>query len=215
MVAAKAPKTKHYSKSESLNYRVASAVCQKNLGEKYMKKIGDLMSKQSDKVSSRAAGKREKRFNKRKLQVSTVEYKRKRFQLKQSSRSEKNSNELREGTTYETNICLSDPDEMEMLSIPGHIEAPPAVPLNSDFVKNSKVVVFDLETTSLYSECEIVQIAATDGETHFNEYILPAGNINWKASKVNGISKNCGKLFVHGNEVQASSSYFLDISRNG
>ena len=59
-----------------------------------------------------------------------------------------------------------------MLKIPGHIEEPPAVPLNSDIVKNSNVVVFDLKTTSLYSECEKVQIAATDGETHFNEYYL-------------------------------------------
>lgn len=38
IIARKAPKSVFYSSSESYDFRVASAVAQKNLGEKYVKK---------------------------------------------------------------------------------------------------------------------------------------------------------------------------------
>lgn len=38
-VASKAPKARHYSGSESLDYRVKAAACQKNLGHSYVEKV--------------------------------------------------------------------------------------------------------------------------------------------------------------------------------
>ena len=38
-VASKAPKARHYSGSESLDYRVKAAVCQKNLGHSYVEMV--------------------------------------------------------------------------------------------------------------------------------------------------------------------------------
>ena len=39
MVAAKVPKNRHYSSSESLCFRVGSAVCMKNLGQMYLPEV--------------------------------------------------------------------------------------------------------------------------------------------------------------------------------
>lgn len=38
-VASKAPKARHYSGSESLDYHVKAAACQKNLGHSYVEKV--------------------------------------------------------------------------------------------------------------------------------------------------------------------------------
>ena len=77
--------------------------------------------------------------------------------------------------------------------------------------------MFDLETTSLSRDCDIVQISAVtlDGMSKFNQYILPSQNIAYSASKVTGITMNGGKLFLHGRPVESVSikealSSFLD-----
>jgi DNA polymerase III alpha subunit (gram-positive type) len=51
-------------------------------------------------------------------------------------------------------------------------------------------IFFDLETTGLGKDCDIVQIAAVheNGKT-FNKYIIPEADIEEEASKVNGITK--------------------------
>ena len=38
-VASKAPKARHYSGSESLDYRVKAAACQKNMGHEYVSMV--------------------------------------------------------------------------------------------------------------------------------------------------------------------------------
>ena len=41
MVASETPKNCHHSKSESLDFRIASTVCQKNVGETYLKVVNE------------------------------------------------------------------------------------------------------------------------------------------------------------------------------
>ena len=72
MIAAKAPKSKHYSESQSLEFRISSAICQKNLGVKYLIKVnacvgfslGKVLGKKSEQAS----------YKTRKLFQSTIEY---------------------------------------------------------------------------------------------------------------------------------------------
>jgi DNA polymerase III epsilon subunit-like protein len=51
-------------------------------------------------------------------------------------------------------------------------------------------IFFDLETTGLGKDCDIVQIAAVheNGKT-FNRYIIPEVDIEEDATKINGITK--------------------------
>ena len=51
IVASKAPKNCHYSKSESLDFRIASIVCQKNVGETYLKVVNEEMNLSPGKVN--------------------------------------------------------------------------------------------------------------------------------------------------------------------
>ncbi|XP_078534085.1 uncharacterized protein LOC144820784 [Lissotriton helveticus] len=81
------------------------------------------------------------------------------------------------------------------------LETPPllAKPQMEVFsVKQPMVLVFfDLETTSLAKDCEIVQLAAICGEKTFDKYILPVGGMSPGASRVTGLTVSGGILRLH------------------
>ena len=77
MVASKARKSCHYSKSESFDFRLASAVCRKNAGEYYMQTANEAVGLSPGKVRSSVCQQRENIFEKRKVQNSSSEGKRK------------------------------------------------------------------------------------------------------------------------------------------
>lgn len=62
---------------------------------------------------------------------------------------------------------------------------------------------FDLETTSLNTDCDITQIAAVSGSSQFNTYVSPEQKISPKAAAVTGLTTQGGILFLHGNPVSA------------
>ena len=83
MVAAVAPKSRHYCSSDSLDLRVSAAVCKKNLGSNYCVK---LMEKLKVPVNRQLQERFEKIANiakKRSLAVNMKPAKRRRLQLKQ------------------------------------------------------------------------------------------------------------------------------------
>ena len=76
MVASKAPKAHHYSKSENLTFRIVSAVSQKKHGEGYLRIV--------NKVAGVSTGKLLQIFQSHKMHNSTNEANRRRLHLKQS-----------------------------------------------------------------------------------------------------------------------------------
>lgn len=94
--------------------------------------------------------------------------------------------------------CLSSKDGE---SSSASLETPPllAKPRMEYFsVKQPMVLVFfDLETTSLAKDCEIVQLAAICGEKTFDRYILPVKGMSAGASRVTGLTVSGGILHLH------------------
>ena len=117
MVAAKAPKSKHYSKSEALDFRVASAVCQKNVGEGYMVPVFQSAGLSPGAVTKVSAQRIDKAAEKRRAKATTKEFKRRRLELKQTAYASTGQKELREGLTYQSSIALEIIDESATLSI--------------------------------------------------------------------------------------------------
>ena len=113
--------------------------------------------------------------------------------------------ELKEGVTYQSNMGVTDYDELQTITIPSHDTTPLYHPVLGAETKLK--LIFDLETTSLYDNCELTQIAATttEGEVRFSQYILPEGEIDKNASKVTGITKSCNRLFLNGRPVSSVS----------
>lgn len=78
-----------------------------------------------------------------------------------------------------------------------------------------KQVFFDIETTSLSLDCDIIQISAKYENNIFNVYIVPSKPIAKGAAKVTGLSMSCGQLCYKGKPINAiapfeSAKAFLD-----
>ncbi|XP_076071750.1 uncharacterized protein LOC143043225 [Mytilus galloprovincialis] len=154
MLAAKAPKAKHYSSSASLGYRVDSSILQKNEGYAYVSEVHASMGLSPGEETIKRSSKINMKRKKTKEKAKTKEAKRRRFFLKQTRTSKTASKEIREGKTYESEIGLkSEVPDKESQEIP-EIQDIIKIPLNEQEVIKAPVVVFDLETTGL-SKCKI------------------------------------------------------------
>ena len=69
------------------------------------------------------------------------------------------------------------------------------------------IIFFDLETTRLGRNAEIIQIGAVhENGQEFKIYIVPEGNIDPEAAKVNGFVKHGNRLFMNGRCIQSAAS---------
>ena len=87
MVAAKAPKNRHYSSSESLCFRASSALCKKDIGQTYLSKVyqmGGTDTQTTTRIIGMRPGMRHvNETEKRKLKIATRDFKLRRNQLRQ------------------------------------------------------------------------------------------------------------------------------------
>ena len=130
-VAAKAPKTKHYSKSETLDYRISAAVCQKNVGEGYLPLVYEGMGLSPGRVTKILASRFDKNVSKRRVRQATKAYKHRRLNLKQQNYSSAGQKELREGVTYQSSVCLEGDNlaDSYTISIPSMMIQPESRPI--------------------------------------------------------------------------------------
>ena len=144
MVAAKAPKNRHYSSSESLCFRVGSAVRMKNLGQMSLPEVYQRAGLTQTAATTRFAMRESKKALKRKRMTGTKEWKLRKNELRKKRTSTNNALEIREGVTYQSSIALQAADQ-DSEEIPEPICHPAAekVPIN-----NYCHISFDVETTS-------------------------------------------------------------------
>ena len=98
LASMKAPKMHQYSKSESLDFRIAFSVCQKNISRTYMTDVNTALGLSPRKISHKFSSQQEKVKHKKKEKSSSVQFKKRRPQLKESS-SSRSQLQLREGVT--------------------------------------------------------------------------------------------------------------------
>ncbi|XP_011170619.1 uncharacterized protein LOC105203515 [Solenopsis invicta] len=77
IIAQKCIKSRYYASSESLNFRVAAAVCQKNLGHKYMENVFDKLQLTSTQETIKFRHQKDMKREKRALRSKQVAYKKK------------------------------------------------------------------------------------------------------------------------------------------
>ncbi|KAK3704313.1 hypothetical protein QZH41_007491 [Actinostola sp. cb2023] len=240
VVATKAPKTRHYGASESINFRVAAGVCQYNEDLDYLthttkKKLGlDECVVTTEYVKNGSLKRKREQERKKKWSV-----KRRRKELKKTRVRVKEREERKEGCSYESGIAVTEEgkvvpkgvlnetlnnfSEEDLHTIDGlvnnyeQMETPSeALPPRDHF----KCFTFDLETTGLKRDSEIVQIACAsleNKEITFNSYSVPVGSISPQASKVNKLStsfRSGKKVLLRDNKVVCSDINSQDALEN-
>ena len=152
IVASKNPKARHYSASESLCYRVAAAVCQKNIGSTYVTNVyNNLQLSPGRHTVAYRQQKDKKREIKAKLS-KTIEIKKRRLYAKKMRSLNAVANQRQEGVTYESGVSLNNISEIT-LNVQSNKEA-----RELKDVTKYEVVYFDIETTGLKSTDEICQV---------------------------------------------------------
>ncbi|VDI11824.1 Hypothetical predicted protein [Mytilus galloprovincialis] len=183
MIALKAPKTKHFSSSSSLNYRVSSAVLQKNEGYHYISELNTSIGLSPGNETIRRGSKLNLQRSKKKAKTQSKEWK-KRIFLKKKRAKRIVLSETKEGTTYQSSIGFQIDQKKD------DIENIPDMPDDSDQVvtTDAPLVVFDLETTGLSRFSDITQIAACNVDRIFSRYIFPNQPISAEASRITGLT---------------------------
>lgn len=124
--------------------------------------------------------------------TSTRKFKKQRLHLKQRAANREISAEVKEGDTYKTELELA-------ADTPDIFEIPDQSKLNL----HKPSVIFDLETTGLSRQSDIIQLAAISDSVSFNKYIHPRKTITTEASNITKLTVVEGELCYNGNVVEA------------
>ena len=108
IVGTKAPKIRHYGSSESLNFRVASGVCQFNEGYGYLTQTTKALGLEESKVTSVFVSRQSKKRKREQERKKEPGVKRRRKELKKMKIRKKERLEGNEGSTYGTGIGVTE-----------------------------------------------------------------------------------------------------------
>ena len=200
IVFSKAPKSRHYAGSESLQTRVNCAVAQKNVGYEYVSEINKATGLSPGTVTQMDVLRRAKK-RKCSLDVkNTRKYKRKRLFASMKNKKSDKVSAVKEGTTYQSDIGLI--PGVDVTEIPEIQNCPEKNPVKDTSITCSEVY-FDIETTSLAMQCDITQISAVCFDKYFDQYVTPIQNISTEASNVTGLTFSKGVLFYNSKPVKS------------
>ena len=213
MVRAHANKAHHLCGSGSLKARVDCTVALKNEGDSYLTEVYKQHGLSPGQFYKKHAGRMDNRRSYNREYQASVAVKRRKLNFSRNKSAAQKANELREGTSYESNIDSAPVSAMDIQVIPQPVDAP--VYKKIEDKENINLVYFDLETTSLARDCDIIQLAAVHGEQTFDRYVMPEKEIDRRASDATGLSVRKGKLYygqkpVETIEVGECLKLFLD-----
>ncbi|KAL1487723.1 hypothetical protein ABEB36_015630 [Hypothenemus hampei] len=211
VTTSKAPKTRCYGLSESSDFRVAASVCNINIGPSYIKQVTNVINvspttRRSDKFYDGMILQRKRRNEK----IKTKKFKRRRRLVQNNRTALKYRLGQKEGDSYVSGMGFIDQDFVnDCLSSAEQVSVGSTLHQVNDFTKlpysAGKIVVFDLETTSLAVNAEIVQIGAICDDKIFNIYIQPTKQISSSASAKNLLRKIGDDLFFAGTKVKSET----------
>ncbi|CAC5391441.1 unnamed protein product [Mytilus coruscus] len=201
-ISTKAPKSKHFGGSQSLGYRVASAISQKNEDRNYVVEVNKTHSLSPCKFKCQQREHLNSKRKREKAKATTPAFKRKRRDKKGSRVKSVRAKEIREGDSYSSAISCIEEDCPDIEEIP--LPAAENDNINSHLV-NTATVFFDLETTGLGISCDITQITAVFGTKKFSQYVMPQQPITPAASKVTGLTRLGNILYRNGIPVPHQS----------
>lgn len=192
MIAHKSPKNKCYSKTAASDFRVASAVLVKNEGEKCLLGLREKLGLPSGEFTAQYATAYDKNRDDRATRSKLPEQKLQRIELAAKREKLKHKNEAAEGTQYRSNMGMNSDDLQIAL---GDIKLP-----NGTSQLDCDLVYFDLVTSGLRADGEILQIAAKCKNRQFSVYVKPTRGIRSSTTSLRFLNSD---LYVDNKKVDA------------
>ena len=205
LVGTKNPKKRFYGGSESSDFRTAAAVVQFNEGYEYLSQVESKISTTAGENLSNYVESMQRKHQRSATRKRTMSTKRKRKERKMKRNVRQTRAERSEGTMYSSGIGLQfvTDEEIASLAVSGkqsvvdeflkEKRTAPVKPTPKSQVPEQHGLssfVYDIETTGLSKEAEIIQLACVNitGEHMFSSYVLPTCSIERSASKVTGLT---------------------------
>uniref|UniRef100_A0A8W8P2F2 Exonuclease domain-containing protein n=1 Tax=Magallana gigas TaxID=29159 RepID=A0A8W8P2F2_MAGGI len=181
-----------------------ASVAQKNMGESYLIQVNKRLGLSPGTYTRRLAAQKDLAARRKRALAVTSKAKKRRLHLRAKRNQTAASRETREPVNYCPQVAPNDNEE----SLGTAVEIPPPItrpaPEPAEFSKeNNPFIYFDLESTGLARNSHITQIAAVCGNEKFSQYVMPKVPMTSKAAEVTGIDVINGKMYCHGNEVNA------------
>ncbi|KAK0175023.1 hypothetical protein PV327_008808 [Microctonus hyperodae] len=194
IAANKAPKSRCLSRSSAADFRIADAVCTKNVGESSIlniqQKLNITPGSYTSKYVMQYDGKKAKRSDK----IKTKAYKKRRIELSKNREKLRQRNEKTEGVMYKSN-CGINSQEINLFSETSNYSQMRSLP------DSTVIVYFDLETCGLYRSDCILQIAAVCDNFEFNVYITPTQKISSESTEITGLHSIGDELFLRNTKI--------------
>ena len=177
----------------------------KNLGQMYLPEVYQRAGLTQTAATTRFTMRESKKALKRKRMTGTKECKLRRNELREKRTSTNNINklEIREAVTYQSSVALQAADQ-DSEEIPEPICYPASEKVPTD---NYCHIYFNVETTSLGDDNEIVQLSAVTENSSYNLYVVPETHILSHASKITGLTVVGNNLMLKGAPVPTVSIY--------
>ncbi|XP_071635851.1 uncharacterized protein [Temnothorax longispinosus] len=170
-------------------FRVAAAVCQKNLGTQYISQVCKNLDLSPGKETTKFRAKKDKARSEQAKKSKTISYKRRRLFLAKKRSAKNASAQRREGLTYESNSGLEGMSEL-LWDKPDQ---------EGDWTE-SEIVIFDLETSGLSHSAEICQISAATETKTFNAYMVPK-SMTPGAAATTGLQVRAGEMYLNDKQL--------------
>lgn len=225
VIGSKAPKIRHYGGSESADFRTAAAIAQFNEGTSYVAQAAEVMGLAPSSTTSQYIESAERKKVKDRQRQSTKRFKTTRANRRKKKTQQTSSLEAKEGVTYETGIALTRAGNTltsgTLLDLRTSITREEYQLYTNDLEQQGqqeeqshteqvKYIMFDVETTGLDRESEIIQLCTTVEDKPFQQYLLPERrSISESATKVHGLTisyKNGKKALVKEGAVLPATS---------
>ncbi|CAG2252888.1 unnamed protein product [Mytilus edulis] len=175
-----------------------NTIAQKNIGYHYISELHLEAGLSPNKITKKQSECLSKERKRQLIYNQQPEVKRRKIKTNNEKKTEIAKKEKVEGTTYKSDVGFSLVTEIN--NIPG-IRYRPNIETVTNFDGN--FAVFDLETSSLQEDCEILQIACKFNDNEFSCYIQPTKPISKMSSAVTGLTNEGGVLFHHGKPIRA------------
>ena len=191
IVASKAPKSRHYSSSESFSFRLGAAAAQKNEGKSYVSDVFQEHALSPSLTHQKRVAAQETVAASRAATESTKTFKNRKNHLKDQRSKNKSNQHQKEGATYQRYIGLSEGESLgKELNSPKFIPKPPLEKISADACD---VIYLDLETSGATSDeptslCQISMLSPIKG--NFNAYVCPDNQITPYVQKLTGLTLN-------------------------
>ena len=199
MVVTRAPKSRFYGSSPALSYRVAAAVLQKNRGATHIVDVFQKAGLSPGGVTQKLRAMHETVRQKQVIRQKREQYKKRRLFLKGGNTEERRVR--REGVCYASGMSNTMERAVAATALTD-VWIPEATPLE----QTCKVVIVDTETTSVFGDKELIQVAAKCGDEEFSAYVYPSKSIHPDATEKTDFTKLNGRLLYHGDPVQTTPS---------